>query len=438
MTEPRNPVGPHPTSVSLRSTVAVVLARGRFLLLLGGLLGILAGWPTLVNYWEKWTAAPMAHGAVSSDTEYWCPMCPGVVSDWPTKCPVCSMTLVRRQKGDMTPLPDGVVARVQLSPYRVQLAGIRTSTIEYRRLEREVVVPGILEALPRNSAATSLHLVGEVFERDAAVFQPGLTVRVSCDATPDESVPGGVMEVASPTSAIGGRRVLIQVENPHGDLRPGLYATARHLVPLANTESSRRRVLERSQIETATATFANPWVGSFSSLVPNAVDRAAAHRGWTLAVPESAVIDTGARQVVYLETMAGMYDAVEVRLGRRCGDFYPVLSGLDPGQRVATAGAVLLDAETRLNPSVATSYFGATARNAVATPTPVAPPANSTENDTLLAERQKICPVTGKPLDSMGGPVRVNLDGRVVFICCKSCEKQLRTTPAEFLAKLPK
>ena len=45
------------------------------------------------------------------------------------------MTLVRRQKGEMTPLPDGVVARVQLSPYRIQLAGIRTSTVEYRRLD---------------------------------------------------------------------------------------------------------------------------------------------------------------------------------------------------------------------------------------------------------------------------------------------------------------
>ena len=45
---------------------------------------------------------------------------------------------------------------------------------------------------------------------------------------------------------------------------------------------------------------------------------------------------------------------------------------------------------------------------------------------------------TGEPLDSMGGPVRVDLDGRVVFVCCKSCEKPLRKTPAEYLAKLPK
>src|SRR6476619_1985178 len=157
MIEPKDPVVPHRTPVSLRSTLAVVLVRARFLLVLGGMLGILAGWPTLINYWEKWTSAPTAHGAVSSDTDYWCPMCPAVLSDWPTKCPVCSMTLIRRQKGEMTPLPDGIVARVQLSPYRIQLAGLRTSTIEYRRLECEIVVPGMFELLPKDSAASSLH-----------------------------------------------------------------------------------------------------------------------------------------------------------------------------------------------------------------------------------------------------------------------------------------
>ena len=107
------------------------------------------------------------------DTEYWCPMCPGVVSDWPSKCPVCSMSLVRREKGEMTPLPDGVVARVQLSPYRLQLAGIRTSPVEFRRLEHEVVAGGLLEAESGSPASSSLVLTADVFERDAAVARGG-------------------------------------------------------------------------------------------------------------------------------------------------------------------------------------------------------------------------------------------------------------------------
>ena len=107
------------------------------------------------------------------------------------------------------------------------------------------------------------------------------------------------------------------------------------------------------------------------------------------------------------------------------------------GISVASAGAVLLDAETRLNPSLAASYFGAGSRGTVSPPLP-ATPTSPTVDDGILVKRQKICPVTGEPLDSMGGPVRVDLDGRAVFVCCKSCEKPLRKKPAEYLAKLPK
>ncbi len=81
--------------------------------------------------------------------------------------------------------------------------------------------------------------------------------------------------------------------------------------------------------------------------------------GQVLAVPRSAVIDGGANRVVFVESMPGMFDGVEVVLGPRCGDFYPVARGLEAGQKVAVAGAFLLDAETRLNPSLASAYFGA-------------------------------------------------------------------------------
>ncbi len=151
----------------LYTTTTVLLARARFLLLVGGLLGVIAGWPLLTNYWDKLTTSSQANGAISADTEYWCPMCPGVVSDWSTKCPVCNMSLVRRQKSEMTPLPDGIVARVQLSPYRIQLADIRTSPVEYHRLEHEIVIAGLIEAPPATAGTTArLVLIGDVFERE--------------------------------------------------------------------------------------------------------------------------------------------------------------------------------------------------------------------------------------------------------------------------------
>ena len=57
--------------------------------------------------------------------------------------------------------------------------------------------------------------------------------------------------------------------------------------------------------------------------------------------------------------------------------------------------------------------------------------------DRPLAERQKLCPVTNKPLGSMGTPARIVVAGQVVFLCCDGCEGALRRDPAKYLAKLP-
>jgi hypothetical protein len=57
--------------------------------------------------------------------------------------------------------------------------------------------------------------------------------------------------------------------------------------------------------------------------------------------------------------------------------------------------------------------------------------------DRRLAEAQKLCPVTGMPLGSMGTPQRRVVSGRVVFLCCSSCEAKLLREPAKYLAKLP-
>ncbi|MBI2432291.1 MAG: efflux RND transporter periplasmic adaptor subunit, partial [Candidatus Hydrogenedentes bacterium] len=51
-----------------------------------------------------------------------------------------------------------------------------------------------------------------------------------------------------------------------------------------------------------------------------------------LSIPESAVIDTGARKIVYVEAEPGLYDARQVELGPRSGNYYPVLAGLTLGQ----------------------------------------------------------------------------------------------------------
>jgi membrane fusion protein, copper/silver efflux system len=70
--------------------------------------------------------------------------------------------------------------------------------------------------------------------------------------------------------------------------------------------------------------------------------------GRRLAVPVSAVIYTGERRVVFVDRGRGWLAPREVRLGQRAGDYFEVLSGLEEGQRVVTAGNFLIAAESRL------------------------------------------------------------------------------------------
>jgi Cu(I)/Ag(I) efflux system membrane fusion protein len=68
-----------------------------------------------------------------------------------------------------------------------------------------------------------------------------------------------------------------------------------------------------------------------------------------LSVPESAVIDSGERKIVYVETQPGVFEGRQVVLGPRIGDSFPVLDGLQQGEHVAAAGTFLIDAESRLS-----------------------------------------------------------------------------------------
>lgn len=57
--------------------------------------------------------------------------------------------------------------------------------------------------------------------------------------------------------------------------------------------------------------------------------------------------------------------------------------------------------------------------------------------DRALAEKQKVCPVSGEALGSMGKPYKVTVQGREVFLCCPSCEDAIKAEPEKYLAKLP-
>jgi hypothetical protein len=56
--------------------------------------------------------------------------------------------------------------------------------------------------------------------------------------------------------------------------------------------------------------------------------------------------------------------------------------------------------------------------------------------DQKLAEAQRVCPVSGESLGSMGTPIKLTFAEGTAFICCKSCEKKAKKDEAETLRKV--
>jgi len=70
--------------------------------------------------------------------------------------------------------------------------------------------------------------------------------------------------------------------------------------------------------------------------------------GSSLVVPVSAVMDSGQRQVVWVETKPGQFEPRDVKVGARSGDNVQILSGLKAGDKVASSGGYLIDSEAQL------------------------------------------------------------------------------------------
>ncbi len=67
-----------------------------------------------------------------------------------------------------------------------------------------------------------------------------------------------------------------------------------------------------------------------------------------LAIPESAVMDTGRRQAVFIDQGEGRFEPREVKLGQRGGGFVEVREGISEGEPVVTSANFLIDAESNL------------------------------------------------------------------------------------------
>jgi Cu(I)/Ag(I) efflux system membrane fusion protein len=174
-------------------------------------------------------------------------------------------------------------------------------------LERNVVegmrvMPG--DVLFRIADHSVVWTLVDVAERDLAAVSEGQPVMVRVRSNPDRTFPGTVALVYPHLNpATRTVRVRIELANPDLLLKPDMYAEA--------------------EIET----------GGDAPV---------------LAVPDSAVIDSGDRQVVLVDKGEGRFEPRAVQLGRRGAGYVEIREGLKDGETVVTSANFLIDAESNL------------------------------------------------------------------------------------------
>ncbi|AYH45456.1 efflux RND transporter periplasmic adaptor subunit [Azoarcus sp. DN11] len=184
--------------------------------------------------------------------------------------------------------------------------------MEKKAVEGMRFMPG--DALYRIADLSTVWILADVYERDLARVKPGQHAVVTLDAFPGRSFDAKVAYLY-PTLDAATRTTPIRLElaNPDGLLRPGLFAHA--------------------DVNTGAA-------------AP------------TLTVPTSALIDSGERQVVLVAQDEGRFLPKAVKVGRRGSEHIEILDGVTAGERVVVSANFLIDAESNLRAALASFTAG--------------------------------------------------------------------------------
>ena len=161
---------------------------------------------------------------------------------------------------------------------------------------------------------STVWLMAQVYEYELGRLRIGQTADVSVSAIPGKTLRGRIAFVDPVLDReTRSARVRIALPNPGGILKPGMFADARLEIPAAAS----------------------------------------------LVIPKSALIDTGARRLVYVEVSPNTFAARDVKTGEASGDRVAVLEGLAEGDRVVAAAAFFVDSQAQLSGGAAVQYSGA-------------------------------------------------------------------------------
>jgi membrane fusion protein, copper/silver efflux system len=204
-------------------------------------------------------------------------------------------------------VPESHISAVQQSRKNLRtvdwLAPASGDVIEKRVINGQFVRAG--DELYRIADHSQLWIMTDVAETDLPAIKIGTRAKATVRAYAAEPIEGEVTfiypELRAETRTA---RVRIEVPNPDGRLKIDMYA--------------------------------------------DVVFEAGASEQPVIAIPASAVIDSGTRQVVLVAKGEGRFEPRPVKLGRRGDGYVEVLDGISKGEEVVTAATFLIDAESNL------------------------------------------------------------------------------------------
>ena len=223
-------------------------------------------------------------------------------------------SLARLRNWDLS--PEQIAALVKTGEvrrtitFRSPVSGIVT---EKKALQGMRFMPG--EALYQVTDLSSVWVLADVFEQDIGLVKTGSMASVKINAYPDKSFNGKITYIY-PTLKAETRTVPVRIElaNPGQLLKPAMF----------------------SQVELQ--------VGAKAAV---------------LAIPDSAVIDSGTRRIVLVQLQEGRFEPREVKLGASGGNYVEVREGVKEGEAVVVAANFLIDAESNLKAAIGGMGTGA-------------------------------------------------------------------------------
>jgi Cu(I)/Ag(I) efflux system membrane fusion protein len=150
---------------------------------------------------------------------------------------------------------------------------------------------------------SSVWVLSDIYEYDLPVIRAGQTAKISLSYLPGREFTSTI-EYVYPALSGEARtaKVRFTIANPGGQLKPQMFSNVEVKIPM----------------------------------------------GRRLAVPDVVVLDTGRRQIVYVDKGDGYFEPREVKIGVKADGFQEILAGLSVGEKVASSANFLIDSEAQL------------------------------------------------------------------------------------------